>query len=120
MNRTWRPRILKIVLFVLVGATVLTGVVMALWNALIPTLFAGVPSISFLQALGLLVLSRILFGGFRGRGGPGSMMRHRMAQLTDEERQQLMASGRGGRCHGRRRFDRNDANANAKAENAAA
>ena len=114
MNKAWRPRILKIVLLVVVGVAVLTGAVMALWNVLIPTLFAGVPSISFLQALGLLVLSRILFGGFRGRGGPGRMMRHRMAQLTEEERQQLMASG--GRCQGRRGFARNDA----KAENASA
>ncbi|HEU5293015.1 MAG TPA: hypothetical protein VFU05_20360 [Cyclobacteriaceae bacterium] len=40
---------------------------MYLWNWLVPALFAG-PVISFWQALGLLALSKILFGGF-GKGG---------------------------------------------------
>src|SRR3982074_3384127 len=42
-------------------------VVMLLWNALVPSLFAG-PVLGFWQAAGLLVLCRILFGGFRGHG----------------------------------------------------
>lgn len=112
MNKSWRPRILKIALFVVVGTAVITSAVMALWNVLIPTLFTGVPAISFLQALGLLVLSRVLFGGFR-RGGPGRTMRHRMTQLTDEERAQLMASG--GYCRGRRGFAATDAKADVPA-----
>ena len=40
-------------------------VVMHLWNWLLPTLF-GWRQISFWQALGLLVLCRILFGGWGG------------------------------------------------------
>ena len=51
--------------FILVWAFVLAT--MYLWNWLIPTLFAG-PVITFWQALGLLALSKILFGGF-GKGG---------------------------------------------------
>lgn len=39
---------------------------MTLWNWLIPTLFSG-PVISYWQAIGLLVLSKILFSG--GHGG---------------------------------------------------
>jgi hypothetical protein len=39
----------------------LSLVVMLLWNALIPSLFAG-PLIGFWQAAGLLVLCRLLFG----------------------------------------------------------
>jgi hypothetical protein len=42
-------------------------VVMRLWNWLLPLLF-GWHTITFWQALGLLVLCRILFGGF-GNGG---------------------------------------------------
>jgi hypothetical protein len=38
------------------------GVVMLLWNWLMPPLF-GRPEVSFPQAFGLLVLCRILFGG---------------------------------------------------------
>lgn len=46
------------------------GIVMWLWNWLTPPLF-GWHTITFWQALGLLALCRILFGGFgmRGRGG---------------------------------------------------
>jgi hypothetical protein len=43
-------------------------VVMHLWNWLLPTLFAC-RQITFWQALGVLVLSRILFGGWGGGGG---------------------------------------------------
>lgn len=37
-----------------------------LWNWLVPALFAG-PFINFWQALGLLVLSKILFSGLGGK-----------------------------------------------------
>ena len=64
-------KILKIVLIVLVALplilTLVGFVVMSLWNWLIPTLFGG-PVITFWQALGLLILSKILFGGFKGGG----------------------------------------------------
>ena len=42
--------------------------VQILWNGLLPALF-GWPHVSFFQALGLLVLCRILFGGL-GLPGP--------------------------------------------------
>lgn len=43
------------------------GIVMWLWNWLTPALF-GWHAITFWQALGLLALCRILFGGFGMRG----------------------------------------------------
>ncbi|MDR2868479.1 MAG: hypothetical protein LBV46_02935, partial [Bacteroidales bacterium] len=54
---------------VLLGAAIVAGfsaVMMLLWNALIPAIF-GLVCINFWQALGLLVLGRMLFGGFRGK-----------------------------------------------------
>ena len=68
-------------------------VVMVLWNALVPSLFHG-PVLGYWQALGLLVLCRILFGGLRGfRGGHGHWRRHgwreRWESLTPEERARL-------------------------------
>jgi len=42
-----------------------SAIVMLLWNWLMPAIF-GLVSISFWQALGLLILSRILFGSFGG------------------------------------------------------
>ena len=41
---------------------VINLVLMLLWNALLPTLF-GLKSIGYLQALGLLILSKIIFSG---------------------------------------------------------
>ncbi len=55
--------------FVLLFLAVGSLVTMLLWNALLPAIF-GLKAISFLQALGLLILTRILFGGFRGRPKP--------------------------------------------------
>jgi hypothetical protein len=43
--------------------------VMQLWNWLMPSLF-GLPELTFWRAVGLLALSRILFGGM-GMGGRG-------------------------------------------------
>ena len=52
-----------IALFIVIGG----GVVMLLWNWLLPPLFGWTP-ITLLQGFGLLALCRILFGGF-GKGG---------------------------------------------------
>jgi hypothetical protein len=77
----------------------LSYVVMSLWNALIPSLFHG-PFLTFWQAAGLLVLSKILFGGFRGRGGHGwrghgpwrqKMWRRHWDSMTPEERERIRA-----------------------------
>ena len=40
---------------------------MILWNWLLPSLFEGAREITFLQALGLLLLCKILFSGFGGK-----------------------------------------------------
>jgi len=78
--------------------------VMSLWNWLAPSVF-GAHTIDFWQSLGILILSKILFGGFRGRPGWGGhwrgRMRERWEQMTPEERdkfRQGMAArcGRGG------------------------
>jgi hypothetical protein len=66
-------------------------IVMHLWNWLLPGLF-GWHMITFWQALGLLVLCRILFGGF-GNGGKGRGRRNRRRRsemwesMTPEERE---------------------------------
>jgi hypothetical protein len=52
-----------------------SAIVMLLWNLLLPEIFE-VASINFWQAMGLLALSRILFGGL----GAG-MMKHNHSHL---------------------------------------
>ena len=54
--------------FIAIFATVFGFAVKALWNWLMPLLF-GLSAITFWQACGLLLLSWILLGGFRGVGG---------------------------------------------------
>jgi hypothetical protein len=80
--------ILGIVVFVTIGGEI----VLLLWNALLPPLF-GWPRIGFWQALGLLVLCRILFGGHGFHGSPRSKFRRRLAErceaMTPEERERF-------------------------------
>ena len=67
MKRKWiylAPlAILAMLLFIAIGGEV----VLQLWNWLLPPIF-GWRQITFWQALGMLALCRILFGGFGGRG----------------------------------------------------
>jgi hypothetical protein len=98
-----RARFLIKALLVVAGIAVLGWMVMALWNAVMPALFVGSHSIDYLHALGLLVLSRILFGGFRGfRGHGGCHGRHwrKWEAMTPEEREQFQQATR---SRGRRR-----------------
>lgn len=68
----------------------LSFVVMLLWNALIPGLFSG-PVVGFWQAVGLLVLCRLLFGGLRHghRGWRHGPWRERWHRMTPEERERF-------------------------------
>lgn len=89
--------ILGMALFIAIGGEV----VKLLWNWLLPPLF-GWHTIGFWQAVGLLALSRILFGGF-GRSGIGPSMRRRMRErwegMTPEERDRFRQAMRE-RCGG--------------------
>jgi len=84
--------ILGMVVFAALGGYV----VMRLWNWLTPAMF-GWHVITFWQALGLLVLVRLLFGGLGlpGRAGPrirGRMrdrMRERWENMSEEERERF-------------------------------
>src|SRR5262249_60372870 len=76
MKTYWLIRRLKFVLFAVAAILVFGFVVMILWNWLMPALF-GWRVINFWQALGLLVLCRILFGGFRGRPAGHMYLRRR-------------------------------------------
>ena len=80
---------LALAIFITVGGQV----VQQLWNWLAPELF-GWRQITFWQALGLLALCRILFGGFgcsRGMDRPRSRRRlaERWEQMTPEEREKF-------------------------------
>ena len=92
MRRKWiflAPlAILAMLLFVVIGGEI----VQYLWNWLLPPLF-GWRQITFWQALGLLVLCRILFGGWASHGSGRSNFRRRMKErcenMTPEERERF-------------------------------
>jgi hypothetical protein len=79
--------LIPIALFFAVG-----GLVMLLWNWLIPVIF-GFNTITYFQALGLFLLSRILLGsfGFGNKRPPlgNPKFGEKMMNMTDEERQQF-------------------------------
>jgi len=89
----------------LVTCAVFGAVVMLLWNALMPQLFA-LPVLNYWQAAGLMLLARLLFGGI---GGPhagrrracgaredgrlfhhGNKLREKWMNMSDEERKEFM------------------------------
>ena len=76
-------------------------VVEQLWNWLIPAIVGWRP-INFWQAVGILLLSKILFGGFRGRGG--NYWRHRMGErwekMSPEQREKFSRALRARCGHG--------------------
>ena len=84
--------ILGLLLFAFIGGEL----VKLLWNWLLPPLF-GWREVTFWQALGLLALCRILFGGFGGHGLSRSRIRRRIGErmterwesMTPEERDRL-------------------------------
>jgi hypothetical protein len=83
--------ILGMVLFIFIGGEI----VRQLWNWLLPSI-VGWRQITFWEALGMLVLCRILFGGFGSRESTGSRVRRRVEerceQMTPEERERFRQS----------------------------
>src|SRR5712692_8925525 len=100
MKARWVLRGLKIGVIAIAAVMVFGFIVMSLWNWLAPAVF-GARTINFGQALGILVLSKILFGGFRGRPGYGGQWRRRISarweRMTPEEREKFR-QGMVGRC----------------------
>ena len=80
------------VLVVVPGLVTLCGVVtMGLWNALMPAIFK-LPTIGFWQALGLLLLSRILLKGGAGHAGHRHWKRCQLWKRMQEDDQRGMAT----------------------------
>ncbi|GHT72783.1 hypothetical protein FACS189456_2240 [Bacteroidia bacterium] len=101
-----RTKIIIHPIFALAAVAGFSAVVMLLWNALVPAIF-GLAVIGFWQALGLLVLARLLFGGFgnkfiasAGRHAAGGFgknpLREKWEKMTPEERKEFIMHKRFG------------------------
>ena len=100
MRRFHIRKVLCIILMVIIGVFVVGSIVMLLWNALMPVIF-HLPLINFWQALGLLILTKILFSGFRG-GGPRAQwkkdkLKDAWKNMTPEQKEKLKSEW-GRRC----------------------
>ncbi len=92
MKKWMFVKAVKFMLFATAAGIVFGYVIVMLWNALIPDIFHANP-ITFWQGIGLLVLSRMLFGGFGWKWGShnwkGGMWKRRleqkMANMSPEE-----------------------------------
>lgn len=86
--RTKRWFFVFIPIIVIFGLTLIT---MYLWNGILPQVISGVSVITFWQAMGILVLSKILFGGFPGGGGKGWKNKRRCGNnhLSQNEKEKL-------------------------------
>src|SRR3954468_15584659 len=113
MERRYRFRAF-IPLIVLAVIALLSFIVMSLWNNVLVAA-AHVSAINFWQALGILVLAKILFGGF-----PGAWRRHdhrghqwrkemleKWKTMTPEEREQFKQQYRN-RCWDMKRRERDE------------
>ena len=102
MKAHWMLKGLKFLVMALVALTLVSFVIMGLWNALIPELFHG-PTLTYLQALGLLLLSHLLLRGWH----PGHFgwqrerwrrrFEEKLAAMTPEEREKFRQEWKG-RC----------------------
>jgi hypothetical protein len=120
-HKFYRARFILIPIGVVAFLSLVSFVVMTLWNYLLPGIL-HVGLITFWQAMGIFVLCKILFGFGKGghhRMGGAPWMRHKMAEkfknMTPEEREQLRAKmeqhcGRG-RWGGRYNWDQYTAGA---------
>ena len=105
-----RKRFSRIILFAplaIAGFALFIWLVMLLWNGVL-TNATGVRTITYWQAAGILLLSKILFGFGGGMGGRHSrrsrMMQEKFTNMTPEEKEKFKAEWKG-RCNRWRRKD---------------
>ena len=114
MKRFWFKKGLMMIACFIAAFVVFGAIVMGLWNAILPAVI-GVKTITFPQALGILVLSKVLFGGFGNRGGWKrggdqdwkNSMREKFGKMTTEEREKFKSEWKN-RCGGGWRMDRKE------------
>jgi len=97
MRPKWAVMTIMIPLFATIFVAGFGSAVWQLWNHVMPQVF-GLPAIGFWQAVGLLALSWLFFGGFRGPFGMGRRgMHRRWERMTPEQRAQFRQA-MAGRC----------------------
>jgi Ca2+/H+ antiporter, TMEM165/GDT1 family len=105
-RRFWFGKAVMILVFCTAFVMLFSFIVMSLWNGILSDVLA-VKQITFWQALGILVLSKILFSGFGGFHHKKEQFRNRFRQkmldkwekMTPEEKQRFKEEWKT-RCRG--------------------
>ncbi|MFD1768771.1 hypothetical protein [Sphingobacterium suaedae] len=93
-RRKRKGKFIVVFFAVIIGILLLVALLHYLWNLLIPEIF-GFKAITYWQAFGLFILSKILFGG--GFGKPRGRFRRRFPKegcFTTEDKERLKAEWR--------------------------
>ena len=94
-HKTMKKRCFGHAIMVMVVVAAFSAAVMLLWNALLPDIL-GVASINYWQALGVLALSHILFGGMsagvikQAHRNHHNSIREKWLEMTPEQRQEFI------------------------------
>ncbi len=92
-----RPNILKPFFLLIAAVAAIGAIVMLLWNAIIPAII-GWGMLSYLQAVGLLILCRLLFGNVSGskqrirKNDPHSDIHNQLKGMSKEEKRDYIKS----------------------------
>lgn len=117
MKRFWKKNpilfigiAIGIIILAIAAIAALTYILMSLWNGILVSVLT-VKAITFWQALGILVLSKILFGGFgkgcrchRHHGGWNNKMMEKWEKMSPEEREEFKQRWRN-KCRTWKGFD---------------
>jgi Ca2+/H+ antiporter, TMEM165/GDT1 family len=93
-KKCWNKPVILMPFAFIAGTVIFGTVLMLLWNAILPEII-GVHAISFWQALGLLVISKILFTGIHGRHhhfgfhDHSKELREKWISMSSEEREKM-------------------------------
>jgi hypothetical protein len=94
MHRRWIKMVVGMIIAGIIFFAGFGQAVRYLWNWLMPEIF-GLHAITYWQAIGLLGLTWLLFGGFGWLGGPrrghfrGGPMGRRLRHMTPEQRERF-------------------------------
>jgi hypothetical protein len=98
-KHNWKGKWLFFIPLMLIGGALMVALLMVLWNWLMPTIF-GLITITYWQAAGLLLLSKLLFSGFnfnkRGHKPPfannrSNPLKNKFMNMNEEEKQAFKA-----------------------------
>ena len=98
-KKFWLKKIIGFTILGIAGIALFGFIVMSLWNSVLVAVL-HVATITYWQAMGILVLSKILFGGFSGGHRTGrwkNEMKEKWQGMNEEEREKMKQEWRN-RC----------------------